>query len=98
MSQHVAVAKIWSVWRMLARDAPGELETGSRRYGSGLELRTMGVGHSAPQSPAEGDEAPGADDSVEDHRGDNCNACAATHELQITPPQRHGCPSSCAGV
>ena len=33
----------------------------------------MGVGHRAPQPPAEWDEAPGADDSVEDDRGDHCD-------------------------
>src|SRR5438034_2284143 len=46
----------------------------------------MGVGHGAPQSPAERHEGPGADDSVEEHRGDHCGTCTACeHE-----PGAHG--------
>src|SRR5579864_1030717 len=43
-------------------------------YRHRFELRRMGVRHGAPQSPAERDEGPRADDSVEDHRGDHCRA------------------------
>ena len=46
----------------------------------------MGVGHGAPQSPAERDEAPGAHDPVEEHCGDHCSGCA-TREHK---PRAHG--------
>src|SRR5436190_3188073 len=59
------------------REPNGLKTTGSGRYCSRVELRKMGVRHGAPQSPAERDEGPGADDSVEEHRGDHRGACTA---------------------
>src|SRR5262249_2450653 len=54
-------------------------------HGSGwsrswFELAKMGVGHGAPEAPAERDKGPGADDSVEEHRGDHWGACTACED------------------
>src|SRR5581483_3005633 len=59
---------------------------GLNRCRSLFELRRVGFGHGAPESPAEWDETPGADDSVEEDRGDHGGAGAARDD----EPGAHG--------